>query len=763
LPPGFFKKINSLAGKEKQDNPNKEVCVRTTLALEELGQLVEGRSENPFAVLGPHEVDLGDRRATAVRAYLPDSEQAWVINPGHSNMKRPMRRIHPAGVFEAICPQNELNNNDRYMFRVAEEGGKKTTMHDPYSFPSMLTEYDLYLLNQGQHWKMYDKLGAHIRTIDGIEGVSFVVWAPNATSVSLVGDFNAWDGRKHPMRKHIPAGFWELFVPGLCEGTLYKFRVRQGDNTIDKTDPVGFASEVPPRTASYVVDLDRHNWKDGDWIAQREENKSLDKPVSFYEVHLGSWKRPGDDPTKWLTYRELAHQLVDYCKEMSYTHLELLPVSEHPFSGSWGYQTVGYFAATSRYGTPQDFMYFVDLCHQNDIGVILDWVPAHFPKDSHGLASFDGTSLYEHEDPRQGEHRDWGTLIFNYDRHEVRNYLISNALFWMDKYHIDGIRVDAVASMLYLDYSREDGDWLPNKHGGRENLGAIDLLKQLNEEIHLQHPGVLTIAEESTAWPGVSRPTYLGGLGFSLKWNMGWMNDTLRYFRHEPVHRKYHHDELTFSLIYAFHENFVLPFSHDEVVHGKGALLDQMPGDLWQKFANMRLLYSYMWAHPGKKLTFMGDEFGQWNEWDYDSSLQWDLLQWESHQGLQKCVADLNRLYTNEPALHEVDFDSKGFEWIDCHDHENSTLSFIRRGKDPDDFLVIVLNFTPVVREDYRLGVPEKCWYAEAFNSDSSFYDGSNIGNGPGVEADKISSHGRPASISIKLPPLGMAVFKPTR
>ncbi|HBO44173.1 MAG TPA: 1,4-alpha-glucan branching enzyme, partial [Planctomycetaceae bacterium] len=433
---------------------------------------------------------------------------------------------------------------------------------------------------------------------------------------------------------------------------------------------------------------------------------------------------------------------------------------EHPFSGSWGYQTVGYYSVTSRYGTPQDFMYFVDLCHQNGIGILLDWVPGHFPRDGHGLAQFDGTSLYEHADPRQGEHRDWGTKIFNYGRHEVRNYLVSNALFWFDKYHIDGIRVDAVASMLYLDYSRDDGDWLPNQYGGRENLEAIGFLKQLNEQAHLQHPGVLTIAEESTAWPGVSRPTYLGGLGFSLKWNMGWMNDTLGYMRHEPVHRKYHHDELTFSLIYAFHENFVLPFSHDEVVHGKGSLLDQMPGDLWQKFANLRLMYSYMWTHPGKKLLFMGCDFGQWNEWNYDASLQWDLLQWESHQGLSKCVADLNHLYRREPALHQLDFEGSGFEWIDCHDHENSTLSYVRRGMNPDEFVVVACNFTPVPRVGYRHGVPRPGWYEEIFNSDSTFYAGSNMGNAPGVAAETISSHGRPASIQITLPPLATLVFK---
>ena len=752
--------------------------MRTTLALENIGRLVEGRHENPFELLGPHEVIEGGRRATAVRAFLPHSKQAWIVDGSHEKASqaagqeaaaRPMRRIHPAGLFEAICPSDSItlgtngNGSSKYMIRVSEEDGKKTDMHDPYAFPHILTDYDLHLLNEGTHWDCYNKLGAQLRTIDGVEGVNFAVWAPNATSVSVVGDFNVWDGRRHPMRKHIPSGFWELFVPGLSEGTLYKYRIRNNDRVFDKTDPMAFAAEIPPRTAGMVVDLNRQHWHDGEWMAARQEKDWLHSPLSVYEVHLGSWKRPGDDPTRWLSYRELAHQLVEYVKEMGYTHIELLPVSEHPFSGSWGYQTVGYFAATSRFGSPHDFMYFVDLCHQNDIGVILDWVPGHFPRDDHGLRLFDGSALYEHSDPRQGEHQEWGTHVFNYGRHEVRNFLVSNALFWFDKYHIDGIRVDAVASMLYLDYSREEGEWIPNEFGGRENLAAIGFIKQLNEQSHLQHPGILTIAEESTAWPGVSQPTYLGGLGFSLKWNMGWMNDTLSYMQHEPIHRKYHHDELTFSLIYAFHENFVLPLSHDEVVHGKGSMLDKMPGDLWQKFANLRLLYSYMWTHPGKKLLFMGGDIGQWNEWDYDTSLQWDLMQWESHQGLQKCVADLNRLYKNETALHELDFDGGGFEWIDCHDHEDSTLAYLRRGKDPQDFALVCSNFTPVPRENYRIGVPDLGWYDEIFNSDSAYYTGSNLGNYPGVAADDYSSHGRPASLLLTLPPLATVVFKPKR
>jgi 1,4-alpha-glucan branching enzyme len=737
--------------------------VRTQLSLDTVGRLVEGRHENPFELLGPHEVSESGRKALAVRAYLPQSTQAWVVNPQH-DVSLPMRRIHPAGLFEAICPFANGNGSLRYLIRSAEEGGKKITMnHDPYAFSHLLTDYDFYLLGEGRHWQCYNKLGAQLRSVDGVDGVNFAVWAPDATSVSVIGDFNQWDGRRHPMRKHVPSGFWELFVPGLSEGTLYKYQIRHYDQVYEKADPFGFATELPPRTASKVADLAHYHWHDADWINRRRETNWLEQPLSFYEVHLGSWRRPGDDFTRWLTYRDLAHQLADYCKEMGYTHVELLPVAEHPLTASWGYQVVGYYAVTSRYGTPQDFMYFVDVLHQNGIGVVVDWVPAHFPRDGHGLRRFDGSALYEHADPRQGEHRDWGTMIFNYGRHEVRNFLVSNALFWMDKYHIDGIRVDAVASMLYLDYSRHDGDWRPNEYGGRENLQAISFLKELNEQVHAQHPGTLTIAEESTAWPGVSKPTYIGGLGFSLKWNMGWMNDTRRYMHQDPVYRKYHHDELTFSLIYAFHENFVLPLSHDEVVHGKGSLLNQMPGDLWQKFANLRLMYSYQWTHPGKKLLFMGGDIGQWSEWNFDTSLDWHLLQWQSHRGLQKCVADLNRLYRREKALYEVDFDWHGFEWIDCHSSDDSTLSYIRRAKDPNDYLVILNNFTPVPRPNYRIGVPEECWYEEIFNSDSQYYAGSNLGNAPGIQSEPSESHGRPCSIEITFPPLATVVLKPRR
>jgi 1,4-alpha-glucan branching enzyme len=596
-----------------------------------------------------------------------------------------------------------------------------------------------------------------------VRGVNFAVWAPNADAVSVVGDFNGWDGAAHPMHKRIPSGIWELFVPKLDPGTLYKFRIHADGTHGDRCDPYGFGAEVPPRTASQVIDLAAYRWQDGDWMATRAARNALEAPLSVYEVHLGSWRRPGDDPHRWLTYADLERELVPYVVEMGFTHVEFLPPTEHPLSASWGYQTIGLFAATSRFGPPQALMSLIDALHRAGVGVIIDWVPAHFPKDGHGLRRFDGTALYEHEDPRKGEHPDWGTLIFNYGRTEVANYLVSSALFWLDRYHVDGLRVDAVASMLYLDYSRKEGEWEPNCFGGRENLEAIEFIKTFNVQVHQHFPGVLTIAEESTAWPGVSRPTYVGGLGFSLKWNMGWMNDTLRYMRHEPVHRKYHHDELTFSLIYAFHENFVLPLSHDEVVHGKRSLLDQMPGDLWQKFANLRLLYTYMWCHPGKKLLFMGGEFGQWHEWNFDDSLQWHLLEWESHRGLSRAVADLNGLLRREPSLHELDFDGRGFEWVDCHNWQDSVLAFVRRAADPDDFVVVCCNFTPVPRHDYRLGVPRSGVYDEIFNGDSAWYGGGNLGNAGLLQSEPVPHHGRSHSVTLTLPPLAAVVLKPRR
>jgi 1,4-alpha-glucan branching enzyme len=670
-----------------------------------------------------------------------------------------MRQIHPAGLFEGICPWKRTAERRCYQLQVRDVSGDMKTIEDPYAFPSLLSEYDLHLLGEGKHYRAYEKLGAHPRTVDGVVGTNFAVWAPNATSVSVVGSFNGWDDRKHFLKPHYANGIWEVFLPGIHPGEMYKYRIRtRVGETLEKADPYAFRAEVPPNTASIVADLEQYHWGDEAWLKQRREADFRDRPISIYEVHLGSWRRRAGE---WLGYRELAHRLVEYCHEMHFTHIELLPVSEHPFYGSWGYQPIGYFAATGRYGPPEDFMVFVDHCHQHGIGVIIDWVPAHFPKDSHGLRRFDGSALYEHEDPRLGEHPDWGTLVFNYGRNEVRNYLVSNALFWLDRYHIDGLRVDAVASMLYLDYSREEGEWVPNEFGGRENLQAEGMLKEFNRVVHGQFPGVLTIAEESTAWEGVTRSADEGGLGFSLKWNMGWMNDTLRYMRRDPIHRCHHHNDLTFSLIYAFTENFALSFSHDEVVHGKGSMIAQMPGDLWQKFANLRLLYAYMWTHPGKKLLFMGGEIGQWNEWDHDGQLQWELLQWRSHDGLKQMVSDLNAIYGREQPLHQVEFEHHGFEWIDCHNASESVLCYLRKARDPEDFLVVALNFTPAVREQYPIGVPNSGWYREIFNSDSEYYGGSNQGNQSGLHADSPGWHGRDYQIRVTLPPLGAVIFKP--
>ena len=716
--------------------------------------LLRGSQENPFCFLGPHRIN-SDR--IQVRAFLPTAQRAWIV--AHE-AALPMRRIHETGLFEGHLAADNPVKIPHYQLRAANQQGKLIDMHDPYAFPPLLSEFDLHLLGEGQYLEAYNGLGAQLREIDGVEGVNFAVWAPNATGVSVVGDFNHWDARTHAMRKLIPSGVWELFVPRLNPGEKYKYRIFHGGRFVDKSDPYGFWAELPPRTASVVSDLNKFQWTDDRWLQQRAAIDPLNRPISIYEVHLGGWKRFASGPTDWFGYRELAHQLVEYCQRMGYTHLELMPISEHPFIGSWGYQTVGYFSVTSRYGTPEDFMYFVNYCHEHGIGVILDWVPAHFPRDDHGLRRFDGTALYEHDDPRQGEHPDWGTMIFNYARNEVRNFLLSNALFWLDKYHIDGLRVDAVASMLYLDYSRNEGEWIPNEYGGRENLAAISFLKRFNELAHERHPGVLTVAEESTAWGGVSRPTFVGGLGFSLKWNMGWMNDTLRYFHRDPVFRKYHHNEITFSMIYAFTENFVLPFSHDEVVHGKGSMLDQMPGDLWQRFANLRLLYSYMWTHPGKKLLFMGDDIAQWHEWNHNESLQWHLLQWDSHRGIQKLVQDLNQLYVNQPALYELDFEPAGFEWIDCHNHHDSVLAYLRRGKDSAEELVVAVNLTPVPRKQYPIGVPRSGWYQEVFNSDAAIYGGSNIGNFPGRQSSAKPAQGRQHSIGVDLPPLAVVVFK---
>ena len=627
---------------------------------------------------------------------------------------------------------------------------------------TILTDFDQYLMGEGSHERTYEKMGAHLVELNGKKGVHFAVWAPNARQVYLMGDFNQWHGESHPLNSS-DSGIWTLFVPGLLENSVYKYRVvSQSGESFEKADPYGFAMEQRPRTASVVADLDRYQWSDEDWINRRVERQGLDRPISIYEVHLSSWRRVPDKKwgSRYLTYRELADELIPYAVERGFTHLELLPIAEYPFDASWGYQVMGFYAPTSRFGTPEDLMYFIDRCHQHQLAVILDWVPAHFPKDGAGLNFFDGTHLYAHTDPRQGEHQDWGTMIFNYGRNEVRAFLISNALFWLDKYHFDGLRVDAVASMLYLDYSREDGQWLPNQYGGRENLDAISFLRKMNEVVHGVFPGVLTMAEESTAWPMVSRPTYTGGLGFSLKWNMGWMHDTLGYMGKDPIHRKYHQNDMTFGLLYAFSENFILPLSHDEVVHGKGSLLTRMPGDEWQKFANLRAYYGFMWAHPGKKLLFMGSEFGQWQEWNFDTSLEWAALEAPNHQGVQRTIQDLNKLYQNEPALYENDFDQNGFEWIDASDKDNSILSFIRKAKSSDEFLIIVSNFTPVPWHGYRIGVPQPGRYHEIFNSDSTFYWGSNVGNAGEQVTESIPGHGYQQSLSLILPPLATIMLK---
>jgi len=625
-----------------------------------------------------------------------------------------------------------------------------------------LSDFDVYLLAEGTFDHAYEKLGAHLTERDGRQGVQFAVWAPNAKQVSVVGDFNQWNPEANIMRSS-SAGVWESFAPGLAQGAVYKYHVVSNYRgyTVDKTDPYGFAAEVRPHTASRVWNLENYCWNDSSWMTGRGERNALDAPISIYEVHLGSWRRVPEEGNRWLTYREMARFLVNYVREMGFTHVELMPVTEHPFDGSWGYQTTGYFAPTSRFGTPDDFRYLVDCFHQNGIGVILDWVPAHFPKDETGLGYFDGSHLYEHGDPRQGEHPDWNTFVFNYGRNEVRSFLISNALFWLDKYHVDGLRVDAVASMLYLDYGRRAGEWIPNRYGGKENIEAIHFLRALNEHVYAAFPDVIMIAEESTAWPQVSRPTYVGGLGFGLKWNMGWMHDVLDYMSLDPIFRSYQHNKITFSLIYAFTENFVLPFSHDEVVYGKGSMFHKMPGDDWQKFANLRLLYGFMFGHPGKKILFMGNEFGQWSEWNHETSLDWHLLGAPLHAGLRHWLGDLNALYRSDSALHQLDSDHAGFEWVDCNDAQRSVICFLRRGRHPNEQLLFVCNFTPVVRQNYRVGVPVDGLWKEILNSDAALYGGSGQGNFGGLSAMPLPIHGRPFSLNMTLPALGILVFRP--
>ena len=626
---------------------------------------------------------------------------------------------------------------------------------------SVLSEFDRHLLAEGTFHRAYEKLGAHFSERHGQRGVQFAVWAPNARSVSVIGDFNSWNASVNSMESS-SVGVWSTFIPQLRPGDIYKYHIQSnlGEYQVDKADPYGFASEIRPHTASRVWDLESYTWQDSAWMANRAKNNALDAPVSTYEVHLGSWRRVPEEGNRWLSYREMAPLLADYVHHAGFTHVELLPVMEHPFDGSWGYEVTGYYAPTSRFGTPADFMYLVDYLHQRGIGVILDWVPAHFPKDEAGLGYFDGSHLYEHADPRLGEHPDWNTFVFNYGRNEVRSFLISNAIFWLDKYHVDGLRIDAVASMLYLDYGRREGQWIPNRYGGRENIEAIQFLRALNLQVYASYPDVMMIAEESTAWPNVSRPTYIEGLGFGLKWNMGWMHDMLGYMSQDPVFRSYHHNEITFSLLYAFSENFVLPLSHDEVVYGKGSLLRKMPGDEWQKFANLRLLFGYMFGHPGKKLLFMGGEFGQWSEWNHDASLEWHLLETPLHSGLSRWIRDLNTFYRGQPSLHELDFDGGGFSWVDCTDFQRSVISFLRRGRNPNERLLFICNFTPIVRQNYRVGAPQGGFWKEVLNSDAPLYGGSGQGNFGGLNASPLPIHGQPFSLSITLPPLGIVVFQ---
>ncbi len=850
----------------------------TTDALERaLDALARGTHGDAFALLGPHLLP-GTRPAVVIRTCQPDTRAVEVLVRGGdaAGLSIPMRRLPQGIIFEAFFDGFDAIFD--YRLHVTLQNGETREVDDPYRYGRVLGELDLHLLAEGTHYRSYERLGSHQRTMTpapstsnpatnnaatgspttnntatrnpatgtsatpasatpastarpgatpaattaarttgtGVggraaaasagstatpgasaakapatsaqaTGMAFAVWAPDAERISVVGDFNQWNGLSHQMRALVPSGIWELFIPGLGPNERYKYEIRSRVNgaLLLKADPYARRFETPPATASITQAPLKYRWRDADWIERRErQNGGLERPISIYEVHAESWMRADDDPTphdrtkphdpttpqdpkklrdpkRPLSYRELAAKLVPYVKDMGYTHIELLPILEHPYGASWGYQVTGYFAPTSRFGSPEDCKAFVDACHAADIGVILDWVPGHFPKDAHGLARFDGTALYEHADPRQGEHQDWGTLIFNYGRTEVRNFLLSSALFWLDEFHLDGLRVDAVASMLYLDYSREEGQWVPNRFGGRENLEAVSFLRELNEIVHARHPGVMMIAEESTAWPGVSRPVYLGGLGFTYKWNMGWMHDMLKYMSKDPIHRRWEHNQLTFSMLYAYNENFVLPFSHDEIVHGKGSMIAKMPGDDWQKAANLRTLYTFMYAHPGKKLMFMGDELAQWTEWNHDASLPWATAGETPHVGVQRLVRDLNALYRAERALSELDYDPHGFEWIDCTDNENSVVSFVRRGRAPGDLLVVVLNFTPIIRERYRVGVPLEGRYREALNSDAEWYGGSNVGNEGLVDTRPTSSHGHLQSLLLRLPPLGGLILKP--
>jgi 1,4-alpha-glucan branching enzyme len=724
-------------------------CIILSSQLERatLNALADGRYFDPFSLLGI-QFENGRR---IVRTLQPHAKSVALL-AGDSSEALLMEKVHPAGLYEIEMPARKR----RYRLRLTFADGSSHDIHDAYCFPSTLGDLDLYLLGQGSHRDIFRKLGAHPTKVQGVNGTFFAIWAPNASRVSVIGGFNDWDGRCHVMRLHPGNGLWEIFIPGVGDGAQYKFELldKQGELLPLKSDPMGQFHEAPPGNAS-VVYSSHHRWKDDQWMASMTTVPNMDQAISIYEVHLGSWRRGADN--RLLTYRELAEKLVAYVVELGFTHVELLPVTEHPFDGSWGYQPIGMYAPTQRFGTPDDFRFLVDKLHQAGIAVIMDWVPAHFPRDEHGLRRFDGTALYEHEDPQKGEHSDWGTLIFNYDRREVINYLVGSALYWIDEFHIDSLRVDAVASMLYLDYSREVGEWSPNIYGGNEHLEAVEFIRRLNEVIHSYK--ATSFAEESTAWPGVSRPTDAGGLGFTYKWNMGWMNDTLAYMAEDPVHRKYHHDKLTFGLVYAFDENFVLPLSHDEVVHGKRSLLGRMPGDDWQRFANLRAYYGFMYGHPGKKLLFMGAEIAQEKEWNHDQSLDWHLLENASHQGIQNLVRDLNNVYRDTAALHELDFSSEGFEWIDWQDADSSVLCWLRRAAD-GDFVICISNFTPLVRKGYRFGVPEAGLYVELLNTDGKRYGGSGVEATDGIQSEQVEAHGRPCSLQMDLPPLATLILK---
>jgi len=749
-----------------------------TVAPDQIDRIVWNQHHDPFEVLGPHKLEDNGKATWVIRAYLPNAESVWVVRP-ESVEDHPMTSVHHPSFFEC---QLETPDISSYQLRI-KEGDRERVIHDPYAFRSpQITDFDVHLFGEGNHHRIYEKMGAHHTSINGVSGVCFAVWAPNARNASVLGDFNSWDGRNHQMRS-AGGGIWELFIPEVAVGTAYKYEIKNHNGHIyEKSDPYGFQQEIRPKTASIVTDLDSYDWQDADWLERRRQSEMLDQPVSVYEVHLGSWQHgAADSPAvqpdgstyplvhpndynkgaRYLTYREMAEKLIPYVKEMGFTHIEMLPVAEHPFDGSWGYQVTGYYAATSRYGTPDDFMYFVDQCHNNDIGVIVDWVPGHFPKDGHGLAFFDGSHLYEHPDIRLGEHKEWGTLVFDYGRNEVRNFLVSNALFWFDKYHIDGVRVDAVASMIYRNYNRKDGEWVANQYGGDGYIEAADFLRQTNHLLFSYYPGTLSIAEESTSWPMVSWPTYMGGLGFNLKWNMGWMHDMLDYFNMDPWFRQFHQNNITFSMMYAFSENFMLALSHDEVVHGKSNIIGKMHGDTWQKMAAMRSLYAYMYAHPGKKTLFMSMEFGQWSEWNVWGDLDWQLLQFEPHKKLRYFISKLNELYKSQPALYTQDFSEAGFQWIDCNDNRHSVVSFIRRAKDnPDECIITVCNFTPQPHAHYRVGVPELGFYSELMNSDAGEFGGSNMGNLGGKWAEEWAYHNQPYSIDLCLPPAAVLMLK---